>query len=161
MQKPTSDLKKMCLSTTWQSRRGLGKLCASMDKLIPLGSQVPHGTRGVLKSLAAQACPGFSAPVVPSSTGGGMVRGSVAAGMEPAGRELCQHRGAAAAEGSAEIPSGRVCECNSFQRETSKRLYQVQLSHCAFHLHTLARQSGVTTEYPFTVRAERSIIKVN
>lgn len=89
-----------------------------------------------------------------------MVRGS---GMGPAGRrELCQHRcQELVAEGSAEIPSGRVCECNSFQRETSKRLYQVQLSHCAFHLHTLARQSGVTAEYPFTVRAERSIIKVN
>lgn len=42
-----------------------------------------------------------------------------------------------------------------------KRLYQVPSSHCAFHLHTLARQSGVTTESPFTVIAERSIIKVN
>lgn len=31
----------------------------------------------------------------------------------------------------------------------------------SFHLHTLARQSGVTAESPFTVRAERSIIKVN
>lgn len=90
------------------------------------------------------------------------MRGSVVPGTEPAGRELCQHRcEEPAAEGSGEIPSGRVCECNSFQRETSKRLYQVQLFHCAFHLHTLARQSGVTTEYPFTVRAERSIIKVN
>lgn len=83
-------------------------------------------------------------------------------GREPGGREPCQHRcEEPAAEGSEEIPSPRVCERNSFQRETSKRLYQVQLSHCAFHLHTLARQSGVTAESPFTVRAERSIIKVN
>lgn len=60
---------KMCPSTTWQSRRGLSKLCASMDDLIPLGNHVPHGTRGFLRSLATQAIAGFSDPAVPSGTG--------------------------------------------------------------------------------------------
>lgn len=60
---------KMCPSITWQSRRGLSKLCASRDELIPLGNHAPHGTRGFLRSLATQAIAGFSDPVAPSGTG--------------------------------------------------------------------------------------------
>lgn len=60
---------KMCPSITWQSRRGLSKLCASRDELIPLGNHAPHGTRGFLRSFATQAIAGFSDPVAPSGTG--------------------------------------------------------------------------------------------
>lgn len=138
---------KIWPSTTWPSSRGPLKPGASVDELIPLR-----------EPLAAWFPAAHGSLQVGSRREG--LRGTRQ--MEPGGRELCQHRcEQQAAEGSEEIPAHRVCERNSFQRETSKRLYQVQLSHCAFHLHTLARQSGVTTESPFTVKAERSIIKVN
>lgn len=141
---------KTCLSTTRRSAHGPVKLCAGVDELFPSGNCLLRGSQWF--------------PVVRGSLQVGSDRAGLGdtREMELGGRELCQHRcEEQAAEGSEEIPSRRVCECNSFQRETSKRLYQLQLSHCAFHLHTLARQSGVTTESPLTVRAERSIIKVN
>lgn len=153
---PSKDLPK-CNHSCLAKPPALNKLRVSMDELAQSTSS--NKLAIPLRDFAAARSP--------------TVRGALRLGrdhnglggtreMETQGREPCQHRcEEQAAEGSEEIPSRRVCECNSFQRETSKRLYQVQLSHCAFHLHTLARQSGVTAESPFTVIAERSIIKVN
>lgn len=82
--------------------------------------------RGAYSPLGSACC--RAAGGVRVSAGGGSdskVLGGTQE-MELGGREWCQHHcEEQAAEGSGEIPSGPVCECNSFQRETSKRLYQV------------------------------------